>query len=137
MLKKDDGWSFMETLIVISIVLILTTSVGFMGMKSLEKARRASVISQIDSLCIALEAFYIDTGSYPTKEQGLSALRIKPQVEPISTFWNGPYLYKEVPKDSWGNAFEYIVPGKDGSPYGILSFGADGKEGGEDDITSW
>lgn len=138
--KYNDGWSFMETLIVIAIVMVLTASVGFMAVGSLEKARVASCKSQIDSFCVALEAYYIDCGSYPTVEQGLSALRKKSEIEPVSDSWNGPYLYKDVPKDPWGNDFEYFVPGIDGNPYGIRSFGSDGKEGGEGkdaDISSW
>ncbi|HAH60848.1 MAG TPA: type II secretion system protein GspG [Treponema sp.] len=138
--KNEDGWSFMETLIVIAVVLVLTAAVGFMAIGSLQKARRASAQSQIDSFCVALEAYFIDCGQYPTVEQGLSALRKKPSVEPVSDNWGGPYLYKEPPKDPWGSEYEYTVPGPDGNSYGIRSFGADGKEGGTDentDITSW
>ena len=130
----------METLIVIAVVLVLTAAVGFMAIGSLQKARRASAQSQIDSFCVALEAYYIDCGQYPTVEQGLSALRKKPTVEPVSSNWHGPYLYKAPPSDPWGTDYEYTVPGPDGNSYGIRSFGADGKEGGTDenaDITSW
>ncbi len=138
--EREAGWTFMETLIVIAVILVLTASVGFMAVCSLEKARVASAKSQIDSFCIALEAYYIDCGTYPTKEQGLSALRKKPSVEPVSQNWSGPYLYKEAPKDPWGNEYEYSRPGQDGNPYGVRSFGADGREGGEGvnaDICSW
>jgi general secretion pathway protein G len=136
----EDGWTFMETLIVIAVIMVLTASVGFMAVGSLEKARSAAARTQIDSFCVALEAYYIDCGSYPTEEQGLAALRKKPVVEPVSANWNGPYLYKDPPKDPWGNAYEYSQPGADGNPYGIRSFGADGKEGGSNadaDISSW
>lgn len=138
--KKNDGWSFMETLIVISIVMILTASVGFMAVGSLDKARVAAAKTQIDSFCVALEAFYIDCGSYPTAEQGLAALRKQREIEPVYENWNGPYIYKDVPKDPWGNDYEYIIPGPDGNSFGIRSFGQDGKEGGDGknaDITSW
>lgn len=130
----------METLIVIAIVLVLTASVGFVAVNSLDNARRASAQSQIDSFCIALEAYYIDCGSYPSEEQGLSALRTKPTIEPVSAKWNGPYLYKNIPSDPWGNPYVYMIPGRDGDYYGIMSYGADGKEGGEEndaDISSW
>lgn len=138
--EKDSGWSFMETLIVIAVVLVLTASVGFMAVGSLEKARIAGAKTQIDSFCVALEAYYIDCGIYPTEEQGLSALRKKPESEPSSDNWNGPYLYKEPPKDPWGNEYKYTQGDSQEMPYGIRSFGADGKEGGEgknQDITSW
>ena len=138
--KSDSGWSFMETLIVIAVVMVLTASVGFMAVGSLEKARSASCKTQLDSFCVALEAYYIDCGFYPTEEQGLCALRRKPDTEPVNDGWNGPYLYKDIPKDPWGNDYEYLNPGIDGSCYGIRSFGADGKEGGEEknaDLCSW
>lgn len=140
LLKNEDGWSFMETLIVIAIILILTTTVGFMAVKSLEKSRVAAARTQIESFATAIEAYYIDCGNFPTAEQGLSALRKKPETEPSSDNWGGPYLYKDVPNDPWGNEYEYTSPAPDGSPYGIRSFGADGIEGGEDknaDIKSW
>lgn len=139
-LRNEDGWSFMETLIVIAIILILTTTVGFMAINSLEKSRVAAAKTQIESFATAVEAYYIDCGNFPTTEQGLSALRKKPETEPSSDNWGGPYLYKDAPKDPWGNEYEYISPAPDGSPYGIRSFGADGIEGGEDknaDIKSW
>lgn len=139
-ITAEDGWTFMETLIVIAIVMILTAGVGYMGVGSLEKARIAGAKSQIDSVCVALESYYIDIGSYPSTEQGLSALRKRPETGNSFDLWNGPYLYKDVPKDPWGNEYEYLSPGYGELPFSIRSFGADGKEGGEGknaDITSW
>ena len=139
-LRNEEGWSYMETLIVIAVILILTATVGFMAIGSLEKSRIAAARTQIESLSTALEAYYIDCGNFPTTEQGLAALRKKPETSPSSDNWGGPYLYKDAPKDPWGYEYEYTSPAPDGSPYGIRSFGADGKEGGEDknaDIKSW
>lgn len=139
-IKSDGGWTFMETLIVIAIILILTATVGFIAVSSLEKSRVAAAKTQIESFATALEAYYIDCGNYPTAEQGLSALRKKPETSPSSDSWGGPYLYKDAPKDPWGYEYEYTCPAPDGSPYGIRSFGADGTEGGDDrnaDIKSW
>ena len=140
MFKDEGGWTFMETLIVLAIILILTATVGFAAIGNLEKARIAAAKTQIESFSVALEAYYIDCGNYPTGEQGLSALRKKPESSPASDLWAGPYLYKNPPKDPWGNEYEYLSPAPDGSPYGVRSFGADGKEGGEgkdSDIQSW
>jgi len=136
----DEGWTFMETLIVIAIVLILTSIVGFTGIRYLDRARVATARSQIDSFSLALEAFFIDNGRFPTEEQGLQALWQRPTIEPISPNWAGPYMSRRIPNDPWGNPFEYRVPGPYGLPFGIRSFGADGREGGEGvnaDITSW
>ena len=71
---------------------------------------------------------------------GLAALRKQSEIEPVHENWNGPYIYKDVPKDPWGNDYEYTIPGPDGNSFGIRSFGSDGKEGGDGknaDITSW
>lgn len=139
-IKKEDGWTYIETLIVIAIILILTATVGFVAINSLEKARTAAAKTQIESLATALEAYYMDCGNYPTEEQGLAALRKKPDFAPSSDNWGGPYLYKDVPKDPWGYEYEYTSPAPDGSPYGIRCFGSDGTEGGDgkkSDIRSW
>lgn len=139
-LKESGGWTFMETLIVLAIILILTATTGFVAVGTLEKARVAAARTQIESLSTALEAYYMDCGFYPSAEQGFSALRKKPESSPSSDNWAGPYLYKDAPKDSWGNEYEYLVPAPNGFAYGIRSFGADGKEGGEGkdaDIKSW
>jgi general secretion pathway protein G len=136
----DEGWTFMETLIAIAIVLILSSSVGYIAVQYLDKARIATARSQIETFSVALESYYIDCGRYPSGEQGLAALWQKPSIEPVSQNWSGPYLYKDIPKDPWGNDYEYSVPGQNGLPYGIRSFGADGREGGsgnDADINSW
>jgi general secretion pathway protein G len=134
--KSEEGWTFMETLIVVAIVMVLSAGVGYMASGSLEKARVASAKAQIDSFCTALEMFYMDTGKYPSDEEGLEALWKKDRAE--SELWKGPYLYKAVPKDPWGNEYEYLTD--EFLNYRIRSFGADGREGGEGknkDITSW
>ncbi len=136
----EDGWTFIETLIVIGIVLILTSSVGVMAVRYLDKARSAAARSQIETYSLALDSYCLDCGKYPTPEQGLAALWDKPHLEPIPGGWSGPYLNKPVNKDPWGNAYEYAVPGPDGLPFGIRSMGADGIQGGEGngkDVASW
>jgi general secretion pathway protein G len=136
----EAGWTFIETLVVIGIILILSASVGFMAFKFLEQAKLAAAKSEISTLATALDAYYMDCGKYPTTEQGLDSLWTTPTVEPVPANWNGPYLSKKVPKDPWGGKYDYMSPGKDSSPFGIRSFGSDGREGGEGnakDIVSW
>ncbi len=138
--KNEDGWTFIETLIVMGIILILTASVGFTAVKQLDKARIVAAKSQIETFTLALDAYYLDCGTYPSEEQGLDALWNAPTIPPESDNWNGPYLNKAVPKDPWGNDYHYINPGQSGLPYGIISYGKDGLEGGEQnakDISSW
>jgi general secretion pathway protein G len=128
----------METLIVIAIVLILSGTVGYVAVRNIPRSRIAAAKSQIDSFMVALESYYIDCGVYPREEEGLEALWARP--DSASSFWMGPYLVKKTPLDPWGNPYVYRRPGEHGFPYGILSYGEDGAEGGEGndaDITSW
>lgn len=137
--KYEEGWSFVETLIVMAIVLILTAAVGFSAIKQVEKARVVTARSQIETFSLALDSYYMDVGSYPTSEQGLAALFEKP-ISLSNNNWDGPYITKPVPKDPWGNDYQYFIPGENGFPYGISSLGKDGMEGGEGkdaDIKSW
>ena len=140
LLTNDEGWTFIETLIVISIVLILTSTVGFMAFRYVGKARAVAARSQIENLSMALDTYYLDNKSYPSEEQGLASLWEKPILEPVPENWDGPYLKKKLSKDPWENEYEYTVPGPHGLPYSIRSFGSDGNPGGEGtakDITSW
>lgn len=101
--------------------------------KSEIKAARA----QLDALDKALSTYRLDTGRYPTTEQGLRALTFRPADEPK---WAGPYLAKDVPLDPWGHAYVYRQPGQAGHEYDLLSLGKDGQPGGtaEDaDIDIW
>jgi general secretion pathway protein G len=100
--------------------------------KSEVKVARA----QIDAFEKALEAYRLDTGRYPSTEQGLGALMDKPAS--VSK-WQGPYLKKAVPTDPWGNSYRYKQPGDHGD-YDIQSLGQDGKSGGSGDgadIGNW
>lgn len=139
-LSDESGWTLIETLIVISIVLILTSTVGFMSFRYVGKARVVAAKTQIENLSMALDTYFMDNGLYPSEEQGLEALWEKPILEPVPGEWDGPYLKKNLSKDPWGNDYKYIVPGPKGLPYGISSPGADRNPGGEGknrDITSW
>jgi general secretion pathway protein G len=135
----EGGWTFIETLIVIGIILVLTSSVGFMAIRYLDRARVVTAKSQIETLCLSLDAYFLDCGQYPTAAQGLAALWEKPDAGGAN-FWNGPYINKPVPQDPWGNDYEYLVPGYYHMAYGVRSFGGDGREGGEGDdadLSSW
>lgn len=127
-IRDQGGWTFMETLIVIAIVMVLSASVGFVAAGSLDKARKASAQVQMEAFGTALEAFYIDMGRYPTAEEGLSSLRKRPEG---AGGWAGPYIFKDVPKDPWGHDYVYLCPGEGENPFCIKSLGADGQDGGD------
>lgn len=130
-LKKDDGWTFIETIIGMAIVLILSAGVGVVAFKNLDKANVTSAKSQIGDLKLALEMYRQDCKRYPTPEQGLEALWEKPLLSPVPASWDGPYIDKELPLDPWDNPYKYIVPGENGLAFTISSYGADGSPGGE------
>lgn len=138
--RNDRGWTFIETLIVIGIIVILASSVGIIGFRYLDRARAASTKNQIEVFTIALEAYQFDCGRYPTEGQGLDALWQKPSLEPVPRGWDGPYISKRVDADPWNTPYVYDIPGPNGLPFGISSLGADGTAGGDGvntDLKSW
>jgi len=111
-----------------------------MAFRYIDKARVATARSQVETISLALNAYALDCMRYPTQEQGLEALWTKPSTEPVPSGWGGPYLTKKLSADPWGRAYELVVPGPNGLPFGVRSLGADSKEGGEGndkDISSW
>jgi general secretion pathway protein G len=137
---RDEGFSFIETLIVLAIMLILSVGIGIPASRYIEKARRISAKAQMETLKISLQDYAFDCGRFPTPEQGLAALYEKPTLVPVPEAWNGPYTDKMIPDDPWGTPWHYAVPGKDGQPFSIISYGPDGAEGGtneNEDICSW
>ena len=83
-----------------------------------DKARQTSARAQINSFMTALGAYKLDTGTYPTTEQDLQALRIKP--ENVNQ-WQGPYLPKDIPNDPWGHPYVYKYPGEHGDEPDVIS----------------
>jgi general secretion pathway protein G len=137
---KDKGFTFIETVVTLSIILIMTAGVGFTAIRYIESARLASCKNQIETFRLALQSYYLQCGAFPSQAQGLSALWEKPVIAPVPPLWNGPYLDKQVPKDPWGREYIYKNPGDKSLPWTIMSYGADGQEGGEgqnEDILSW
>lgn len=140
--KDEKGFTLIELLIVVAIIGLLAAIVAPRLIGSSDEAKIAAAKQQIANFETALKLFRIDNGFYPETGQGLEALIEKPATgrEP-KKFREGGYLEKkEVPKDPWGNPFFYVSPGLHGD-YDIISFGADGTEGGsskvDKDITSW
>lgn len=130
------GFTMMELLIVLVILGLLAALVGPTLFQRINPAKQSVARTQIENFMTALDSYFVDTGTFPTTQEGLAALRAKPSN---ASKWNGPYLKKDIPHDPWGNPFQYRAPGRNGG-YEISSLGADGKEGGEDenaDVNSW
>lgn len=135
-MKKPRGFTLLELLVVMVIIGLLAGYVGPKFFGQIGKSEVKAAKAQIDALQKSLDQYRIDLGHYPSTEQGLQALVVKPADEPR---WAGPYLSKAVPKDPWHNEYQYRAPGEHGE-YDLLSFGRDGRPGGEGedaDLVSW
>ncbi len=135
--RRQAGITLIEMLVVVTIIALFAALVGPSLFKQSDKARVTAARAQINSLMTALGTYKLDTGVFPTTEQGLQALRVKPSD---ANQWNGPYLPKEVPPDPWGRPYLYKFPGEHGDEPDIISYGADGQPGGDGlnaDIVSW
>jgi general secretion pathway protein G len=138
--KTDKGFTFIETIVTISIILILSAAVGFSAIKYIERAKTAACRNQIETFRLALQSYLLDCDQFPTEAQGLAALWEKPDLAPVPARWDGPYVDRQIPKDPWGGNYIYQNPGKKDLPFSIMSLGADGKAGGEGinaEIHSW
>ena len=125
--EPDAGYTLLEVLIVLTIVVLIAAVVGPRLIGFLGKAKTDTAKIQISELVSAVELYYLDNGQYPAKEAGLAALTTKPTTAPK---WNGPYLKKpDGLRDPWGTPFVYKVPGQH-SEFEILSLGRDNAVGG-------
>ena len=129
--KRFRGFSFIEVMVVIIILGLLSSIVGVYLFDSAEQAKADATKTQIRGLETALDLYRLNNSRYPSSEQGLQALLGKPEVGVIPKNWNGPYLRgNNLPEDGWGAPFRYLSV--NGKVYEIISLGADGTDGGTD-----
>lgn len=132
-----SGFTLIELLVVLVILGLLAGLVGPQVMKYVGSSKTETARLQLEDLTAALDLYRLEVGSYPTTDEGLEALVVKPQG---ARNWNGPYLKKKlVPNDPWGNPYRFRSPGENG-PFDIYSLGADNTEGGEGenrDVLGW
>ncbi len=135
--KRALGFTLVELLVVLAILGLLAGLVGPQVMKFLGSSKTKTAKLQVDSLSGTLDMYRLETGRYPSNDQGLQALVENPGD--VSN-WNGPYLKKDqVPSDPWGFEYQYRFPGEHGN-FDIWTLGADNREGGEGenaDVHSW
>ena len=127
---SDGGFTLVEMLVVLVIIGLIMGLVGPRVLNYLTDSREKTAKLQIASFVNALDLFYVDAGRYPTTNEGLSALQVKPGG--VGN-WSGPYLNTRggsIPNDPWGNPYEYKAPGAHG-PFDITSLGSDGRPGGD------
>ncbi len=129
---KVSGFTLIEMLVVLVIIGLLVGLVGPKLFGKVDSSKIETAKTQIKMLKNGLETLRLDLGRYPTKEEGLGLLDNRPSDERLRGKWRGPYLDENVPLDPWGGAYQYEVPGVNGRPFLLFSFGADGKRGGEE-----
>jgi general secretion pathway protein G len=135
------GFTLIEILVVTLILGLLVALVAPKILGRTDDARLTATKVQMRNIEQALHLYKLDTGMYPTSEQGLEALVRKPTTGVIPRRWRDSGYLARVPQDSWDRLFQYRSPGEDGKrEYELVSFGADAKPGGEGnnaDIESW
>lgn len=135
-LRRHAGFTLLELLVVMVIIGLLAGYVGPKYFSQIGKSEIKATRAQLDALGKAIDQYRLDVGRFPSTEEGLAALIVRPAN---LTKWDGPYLSKNVPPDPWGNAYLYQSPGEHGD-YDLLSLGKDGRPGGDGeaaDIVNW
>jgi general secretion pathway protein G len=128
--RRRRGFTLLELMVVLLILALLATIAAPRVTKSLRKAKAQTAKVQVDALGAAVDSFHVDTGRFPTSEEGLKALIDRPGDSPA---WDGPYLKKrDSLVDPWGHPYLYRVPGQHGE-YDIYTLGSDNREGGDGD----
>lgn len=138
--RKTRGFTLIEIMIVMVIIAMLAALVAPRVIGSLSSSKVKATKIQIETLANALDTFHLDTGRYPTQQEGLAVLVKNTLPTPIPS-WHGPYLKKnKIPNDEWNHAFIYEIPSKHQMEFDLISLGADGKVGGtgdNEDLGSW
>jgi general secretion pathway protein G len=135
--RRQAGVTLIEMMVVVVIIALFAALVLPRMMGQADKARKTAARAQINAYMTALGSYKLDSGIYPTTEQGLQALRVKPEN---ANNWQGPYTDKEIDNDPWGHPYLYRFPGEHGDGPDLVSYGADGQPGGDGinaDIVSW
>jgi general secretion pathway protein G len=124
---RGRGFTLLELLVVLLIIALLAGYVGPKLFGEVGKARSKTAASQMKGIESALDRYRLDTGHYPTTDQGLAVLMTNSSNTPG---WDGPYMSSAVPNDPWGKPYIYRSPGEGGKDYDLMTYGADGKPGG-------
>ena len=131
------GFTLLELLVVMVIIGLLASYVAPKFFDQVGKSEVKAVRAQLGAFEKALATYRLDTGHFPSSEQGLRALMDRPADEPK---WSGPYLSRVLPGDPWGRAYVYRQPGDASHDYELLSLGKDGQAGGTGenaDLSLW
>ncbi len=136
---RQRGFTLIEIMVVVVIIGLLTAVVTTQVVGRIDEARVTKARQDLKAIEFALQMYRLDNSRYPSTEQGLAALVTRPTAEPQPINYKADGYLQRLSKDPWKNDYIYVSPGENG-PYDLLSLGADGREGGEDqdaDISVW
>jgi general secretion pathway protein G len=136
---SQAGFTLIEVMVVVAILAILAALIVPKVMSRPDEARIVAAKQDISTITQALKLYRLDNLRYPTSEQGLASLVTRPTLAPVPANWKAGGYLERLPKDPWGNPYQYLNPGLHGE-IDVFSFGADGIAGGEGidaDIGSW
>ena len=129
MQRGRHGYTLLEIMVVVFIVGLLVTVVAPRILGRTDDARLTKVAADMASIRQALDLYRLDSGVYPTTEQGLEALVERPTRPPLPKAWRSPGYLTRVPVDSWNHPYVYVLVAPE--RFALTSLGADGVEGGE------
>lgn len=135
MKASRGGFTFLEVIIAMLIISILSGVVGLSLYRHVRKAKVEAARTQIKTFQTALQLYRTEQSVLPTEEQGLEALCARPAAPPVPESYppEGYLESRRLPSDPWGNPYVYLAPGRSGDPFEIISYGSDGQPGGEDE----
>lgn len=136
--RNQGGFSLIEIMVVIVIMGLLLSIVGPKVFDQIGTAKEKTVRAHFGNFKTALDSYRLDNFRYPTTEQGLEALVMQPDAEPVPKKWR-QYMDK-LPKDPWDTPYLYESPAEEGRAFDIYTLGADGQRGGEGedaDLSYW
>lgn len=137
--KQQKGFTLIEVMAVVVILGLLVTLVVPRVLGRQEQAQVQKAQIDINMISSSLTMYKLDNYNFPSTSQGLDALMTKPSGTPEAANWRSPYVSR-LPKDPWGNPYQYLQPGNQSADYDIWSYGSDGKKGGTGsaaDIGNW
>jgi len=135
-MKKAQGFTLLEVMVVIVILGILASMVVPNLLGSQDRANMQKAVSDVTALETSLSLYKMDNYDYPSTEQGLEALVDQTDIEPEPRRFPEDGYIKRLPKDPWGNDYVLLNPGEQGR-MDVFSVGPDGEAGTEDDIGNW
>lgn len=136
---RRNGFTLIEVMVVVVILAILAALIVPKIMGRPDEARAVAAKQDIATILQALRLYRLDNTRYPSSEQGLGALVSRPTIAPVPPNWKAGGYLERLPRDPWGNPYQYLNPGIRGE-IDVFSFGADGVAGGDGvdaDIGSW